>query len=373
MAKLPLSSRERHWLPLMLCVFALSLLIGPALWLPAPEAAALAAHWSLASSLAVPSAVTGSGPDSGVKGVQVFVEPQAGERVILEAIASAQRSLAIEIYLLTDSSVIRALEDAARRGLTVRVMLEPHPYGASSPDRIIEQLRAAGVLARYTNPAFPLTHAKLMIVDNQRAYIMTGNFSRAALGGNRSGANREYGIIDSWPEDVSSLRELFEADWRRTATASGIKNAHLVISPGNARTALQRLIGEAQHRLLIEEEEMKDQQIEEALVAAERRGVRVQVILPAPREGADPNADGIAALLQGGVTVREDDQLYMHAKMLMVDGQEAFIGSENCSPAALESNREVGILVADEEVLAKLQATFQTDWEASQAVSVISP
>ncbi|GER85049.1 hypothetical protein KTAU_36850 [Thermogemmatispora aurantia] len=361
-----LQSRGRQWLPAILFSLTLSVLLQPLL---SPGAGATALVESQSSAVHLSSLPVTAAPGPGVKGVQIFVEPQAGEQVILQAISEAQRSLAVEIYLLTDRSVIQALERAARRGLTVRVMLEPHPYGGGSPDGTMQQLRAAGVEARYANPAFPLTHAKLMIVDGERAYIMTGNFTRAALGGNRSVANREYGIIDPWPKDVSNLEALFEADWQRAASASLIDDANLVISPGNARTSLQGLIGEAQQTLLVEEEEMRDQQIEAALVAAERRGVRVQVVLPAPRGGNDPNAEGIATLLQGGVAVREDDQLYMHAKMLVVDGREAFVGSENCSPPGLESNREVGILVADGKVLATLQTTFQADWGASQVVS----
>ncbi|WP_069802751.1 phospholipase D-like domain-containing protein [Thermogemmatispora onikobensis] len=361
-----LQSRSRQWPPAILFSLTLWVLLWPLL-LSGPGITALTAPQSPLVSLAARPVAVPPGP--GVKGVQLFVEPQAGEQVVLQAIAEARHSLAVEIYLLTDRSVIQALEKAAKRGLTVRVMLEPHPYGGGSPAGTMQQLRAAGVEARYANPAFPLTHAKLMIVDGARAYIMTGNFSRAALGGNRSVANREYGIVDPWPGDVSNLSALFEADWRRTTAGAAINDANLVISPGNARAALQGLIGEAQRTLLVEEEEMRDQQVEAALVAAERRGVRVQVILPAPRAGNDPNAEGIATLLQGGVAVREDGQLYIHAKMLVVDGREAFVGSENCSPPGLESNREVGILIADEEVLATLQTTFWTDWDAAQAVS----
>jgi cardiolipin synthase len=45
---------------------------------------------------------------SGVHGVQVFVEPDSGEHVITDAIRSAQKSVWLEIYLLTDRNVISA-------------------------------------------------------------------------------------------------------------------------------------------------------------------------------------------------------------------------------------------------------------------------
>ncbi|SRR5712692_4853016 len=109
--------------------------------------------------------------------------------------------------------------------------------------------------------------------------------------------------------------------------------------------------------------------IEQALVNAARRGVQIEVILPAPSGSAsDSNRQGIAAIKQGGTTVREDPQLYMHAKIIVVDGVKAFVGSENISTQSLDQNRELGIIVSDTNVLSKLQSTFQTDWGVSRSV-----
>src|SRR6266849_9965608 len=139
---------------------------------------------------------------SGAHGVRIFVEPDAGEQVITNAISSAQKSIWLEIYLLSDRNVIRALEDAANRGLDVRVMLEPHPFGGgTSPSKTLDELAAAGIKTQFTNPSFALTHEKGMIIDGTTAYIMTSNFTRSALGGYGSGSsypsNREYDIVDT--------------------------------------------------------------------------------------------------------------------------------------------------------------------------------
>src|SRR5215467_9505033 len=92
---------------------------------------------------------------SGVQGVQVFVEPDDGEQVITNAIASAQKSIWLEIYILSDRNVIRVLEEAANRGLDVRVMLEPHSFGGgSSPTKTLDLLAASGVKTEFTNPGF---------------------------------------------------------------------------------------------------------------------------------------------------------------------------------------------------------------------------
>ena len=96
----------------------------------------------------------------GVQGVHVFVEPDAGEHPITDAINGAQKSVWLEMYILSDRNVIRALEEAANRGIDVRVMLEPHPFGGGSPARAMDQLRAAGAKVQESNPAFTLTHEK---------------------------------------------------------------------------------------------------------------------------------------------------------------------------------------------------------------------
>jgi cardiolipin synthase A/B len=308
---------------------------------------------------------------SGIQGVQVFVEPDDGEQVITDAIRSAQKSIWLEIYILSDRNVIRMLEEASNRGLDVRVMLEPHPFGGGpSPSKTMDSLAAAGIKTQPTSSSFPLTHEKGMIIDNTTAYIMTSNFSRSALGGSSGSSgyrNREYGIIDTNPQDVQAIASIFIADWNHTTVQ--FNDPNLVVSPINSRNDITTLISSARGTLLIEAEEMNDSDIEQAIANAAQRGVQVAVILPAAQSASgDSNSQGIAAIKQGGVQVREDPQLYMHAKIIIVDGRTAFVGSENISTQSLDQNRELGIIISDSSVLNKLQTTFQSDWSVSQNI-----
>jgi cardiolipin synthase A/B len=179
---------------------------------------------------------------SGVQGVQLFVESDNGEQVITNAIRNAQKSVWLEIYILSDRNVIRALEEAANRGLDVRVMLEPHPFGGGpSPSRTMDTLSAAGIKVKSTDPNFPLTHEKGMIIDGSTAFIMTSNFSRSALGGSSGSSsytNREYGIIDTNSTDVQAVSAIFNADWK---AGSGVASLRLLgrRAPASARPKLR--------------------------------------------------------------------------------------------------------------------------------------
>src|SRR5436305_6243649 len=240
----------------------------------------------------------------GVQGVHVFVEPDAGEHPITDAINGAQKSIWLEIYILSDRNVIRALEEAANRGLDVRVMLEPHPFGGgSSPSKTLDTLAASGIKTQFTNPSFPLTHEKGMITDNTTAYIMTSNFSRSALGGSSGYRNREYGIIDTIKQDVLATEKIFMADWNHSTVK--FNDPNLVVSPINSRNDFTTLINSARSTLLIEAEEMNDSDIEQALTNAAQHGVQVEIILPtAHTSSGDSNSHGIASIKQGGVQVR---------------------------------------------------------------------
>ena len=211
---------------------------------------------------------------SGVQGVQVFVEPDDGEQVITNAIQSAQKSIWLEIYILSDRNVIRMLEEAANRGLDVRVMLEPHPFGGgTSPSKTLDTLAASDVKTQFTNPSFSLTHEKGMIIDDSTVYVMTSNFSRSALGGSSGYRNREYGIIDTIKQDVLATEKIFMADWNHSTVK--FNDPNLVVSPINSRNDFTTLINSARSTLLIEAEEMIDSDIEQAIANAAQHGVQV--------------------------------------------------------------------------------------------------
>src|SRR5437660_4246980 len=192
-----------------------------------------------------------------------------------------------------------------------------------------------------------------MIIDGTSAYIMTSNFSRSAHGGSSGSSgyrNREYGIIDTIKQDVLATEEIFMADWNHSTVQ--FNDPNLVVSPINSRNDFTTLINSARSTLLIEAEEMNDSDIEQAIANAAQHGVQVEVILPvASTTSGDSNSQGIATIKQSGVQVREDSQLYMHAKIIVVDNKVAFVGSENISAQSLDQNRELGIIVSDPSAL----------------------
>jgi cardiolipin synthase len=251
--------------------------------------------------------------------------------------------------------VLAALERAAARGVRVRILLEQHPYGTGSavPALAYRSLQAHGVSVGWANPAFHFTHAKFLVEpDRGQALIGTMNWTTSAFT-----KNREFGVIAGDPAVVGESEAVFAADLRRSGVPGSV--AALVVSPLNARASLLRLIGAARRTLDVYAEETYDRQIEAALAAAVRRGVRVRMVT---------TGDGdVATLERTGVQVVIRQQPYIHAKAIVADRRAVFLGSENLSSTSLDRNREIGLVLTETAAITAVENAFAADWQGVAA------
>ncbi|MGS3448000.1 phospholipase D-like domain-containing protein [Klebsiella electrica] len=114
------------------------------------------------------------------------------------------------------------------------------------------------------------------------------------------------------------------------------------------------------------------------LRAAGERGVKIRFLME--KKGVDLSTpETLAALktipnlelriipfhrLTGGI---------VHAKYLLVDGKEAFVGSQNFDWRALEQIQETGLRISDAQVVRKIQAIFDQDWQAQALLAENKP
>ncbi|MCW6015499.1 FAM83 family protein, partial [Serratia marcescens] len=63
----------------------------------------------------------------------------------------------------------------------------------------------------------------------------------------------------------------------------------------------------------------------------------------------------------------------LHAKYLLVDGEQAFVGSQNFDWRALEHIHETGLRISDARVVGQIQAIFEQDWQAQALLAQDKP
>lgn len=274
-------------------------------------------------------------------------------------IESASSSIDVVMYEFEDEQLEQLLAQRAKSGIAVRVILDNGYFGAGSSanQEAYEYLRQNGVQVQWSPKYFALTHEKSLVVDGREALVMTFNFSPQYYKD-----DRDLGIVDNDPNDVSAIEAAFDSDWNGQKIQAQ-NGDDLVWSP-NSRDQLLSLINSAQTSLDIYNEEMQDPHIIAALSQAAARGVDVEVDMTYAANWKT----AFTSLSDAGVHVRTykaSAPLYIHAKVIIADGKEAFVGSENFSSTSLDQNRELGLIVSDPQIVAALSKVFAQDWQSA--------
>ena len=160
------------------------------------DVAAIGQVFDTDASGAVPDETSPTGAD--------LLWSPGSEDALLSLIATARSSLLVENEEMDAPTITSALEAAARRGVSVTVIMTDDSEWSSG----FSDLEAAGVHVRtYSADAALYIHAKAIVADRQRAFVGSENFSDASLD-----YNRELGIITSDGAIVSILVNTLLAD-----------------------------------------------------------------------------------------------------------------------------------------------------------------
>lgn len=298
--------------------------------------------------------------------------PQASFGGLYAQIGAARRSIDMEMYELKDPVAEQDLAAAARRGVTVRVLLDRDYSGADVNAAAYAYLKAHGVQVRWA-PAHYIFHIKATSFDDRSADVSTANLTAEYYS-----STRDAEVIDTDPAQVKAIEQTFADDW--TAAPGGTPREQTVQAPGlvwspntgsgSAETAMVAQINSAKHAVEFESEELSDAPVYDALAAAARRGVRCRIVMT---DSGDWD-EAFAAVTKAGCLVHvfpdSSSALYIHEKLVLDDPgtatQSLLIGSQNASWESLHENRELGLLIhaanGGAAVIASASSTFQQDF-----------
>lgn len=342
----------------------------------------------------------------------VFYDNAAGSPLVT-MIGKAKNSIDIEIYEMDDLKVQTEIKAALNRGVKVRIIQEPTPVGGCRPfdsvdlsgdancsnvRELISAVRnAGGVYVPFDKQLCGLgpkcfQHGKLLIVDRSVALISTGNFNASSLcdqSQDPAKCNRDYTLVDDDSQAVSSFLTIFEndlssqpSDLQSILTSHSVQN-RITVSPTQSLSPILNLIHSAKKSLVIENQYLKESNMNQAIIDAAHRGVDVSVIVSSicafahnAQELKQQDPNGVKLWTQtytsfenAGIKVRAFPSKmtingkpgYLHAKAILVDQRLAWIGSVNGSTDALTNNREFGELTSDTKVTHALYDQMMRD------------
>ena len=333
---------------------------------------------------------------------RAFVLPDAPGMPI-DVLDSAQERILLSGYSFASERAARALQRAAERGVEVRVLVDDAPVGGISDRQgeLLDDLARAGIPVEVIGgdwARYDFHHPKYAVVDD-RALVMTENWKPSGIGGKSS---RGWGAVVEG-EVADRLAEIFraDADWRDTASWStfranrtfeedevanesypttfesqnvSIESAQLLAAPDNAEGALVERLDGADDSIDVVQASIGSQRqpFLRAAVRAAERGVEVRILLGGAWYSEEDNGELAEWLnekssdenlsLEAKVAASGSRFEKIHAKGVIIDGEEVVVGSMNWNNNSARENREIALVLDGEEAGTYYSRVFDADW-----------
>jgi cardiolipin synthase len=305
---------------------------------------------------------------------------------LFAAIHAARHTIYLETYIFAADQTGRllkaALESAAARDVSVHVLLDG--FGSAElPPAWLGEMRMLGVkvlwfrpeLARWSLRRHRLRrlHRKLVVIDGRIAFVGGINILDES-----QEARLDY-AVQVQGEVVAQITHAVRSLWRLVSWThlrkSGLPRERMVPSAqqhdvaflirDNLRHrrdiehAYLRAIKHARSEIVIANAYfLPGRRFRRFLLAAARRGVRVVLLLQGKMEYRLQHYATLALyedLLLAGMEIYEYTPSFLHAKVAVIDGEWATVGSSNIDPFSLLMAREANIIVKDNGFAAGLR------------------
>ena len=314
----------------------------------------------------------------------------------------ARHEIYLETYIYEDDAtgrrIAEALQRAAQRG--VRVWLLIDGYGSKDlPGCVLERLQAGGVKTLICRPQVsPWTfrrkrlrrmHRKIVVVDREIAFVGGINIIADQGPTGDMPPRYDYAVAVQGPL-VDEIRFSAQRLWSLVAwhhfrkgpgrggvlpvaaSAGGQMSAAFLVRDNirhrrDIETAYLQAIEQAKVEIIIANAYFfPGLDFRHALIKAAGRGVRVVLLLQGRVEYLLQHYATRALygnFLDAGIEIYEYRKSFLHAKVAVIDGHWATVGSSNIDPFSLLLSREANVVVDDEEFAATLSQSLKRAME----------
>jgi phosphatidylserine/phosphatidylglycerophosphate/cardiolipin synthase-like enzyme len=274
--------------------------------------------------------------------VKLLEQPGDGVKPLVQAMDRAKERIEIAIFRFDRSELEKAMIRAVGRGVFVHALIAYTNRGGEKNLRQLEmRLLEHGVNVARTADDLVRYHGKFMIVDRKELFVLGFNFTYLDMEHSRS-----FGLITHDSKLLKEAVNLFDADTKRQAYEAG--SSQFIVSPVNARSELASFISGAKKELAIYDPKIADPRMIRLLEERAAAGVEVRIL------GKLENSDKLPA--------RELTNIRLHVRSMVRDRQHVFLGSQSLRAAELETRREVGVLLKNSKIAARILKVFDEDW-----------
>jgi phosphatidylserine/phosphatidylglycerophosphate/cardiolipin synthase-like enzyme len=287
-----------------------------------------------------------------------------GEEIILNYLDLAEKKVNINIYLLSNKSIIKKIKNLAKKDIKINIILEKEPFGGGylNYKTTAELSGLKNIEIRNILNIYSLNHAKYIVIDEKVAIIMTSNLTGSGLN-----SSRDFIFVTKDKNITENLNNLFKKDFKVQYLWERKIPENLVISPINSRKTFEMLIKNAKYSLELYAENFNDERIINLLNQKSEEGVKIKIILS---ESISSNKS-IIKKFHKNIKTGFIKKPYQHSKVIIMDKKILYIGSVNFSMQSMDQNREVGIILKEKEFIEKIWNVFYKDWNNNLSIKII--
>jgi len=139
----------------------------------------------------------------------------------------------------------------------------------------------------------------------------------------------------------------------------------LIVMPDDSARPILEAIAGAKQSLRIKMFLFSDPALLAAVIAAQQRGVKVQVMLNPARRGGEPENEATRKKLEkAGIAVTDSNPAFAvtHEKSMVVDDETAFVKSLNWETKNLTETRDYAIATGHRHEVEEVVEGFEADW-----------
>ncbi|MDD6485116.1 MAG: cardiolipin synthase [Clostridiales bacterium] len=311
---------------------------------------------------------------------------------------SAQSFIFLEFFIINQKhslwhEILEILKQKAKEGVEVRISYDGMGSGPLVPKDYPHTLREYGIRCRVFSPVMPLLstyqnnrdHRKICVIDGKIAY--TGGVNIADEYANRivrfgywkDNAVRFEGdaaagftalFLEIWNIETPDGFDNYEAYISAARSAGQVQGGGYIVPfgdnpfdnyPVGKRAYIDNLSNAHEHVYIATPYLVIDNEMYEALSFASQKGVDVKIMMPHIPD--KPYAFWLAhtyytELVEAGIEIYEFMPGFLHAKMSLVDGRRAIVGTVNHDYRSMYLHYECGAYMIDVPEIKDMEQDF---------------
>jgi len=301
---------------------------------------------------------------------ELYYSPDNSRLSFYESISNINKSLKIQTYEFTKKELKYKFRELLEKWVDIKLIMEDYKY--QQFQNTWKQIKE--YFSWYENfeiksdeqMGTKYTHSKINLVDSG-FWIQTANLTHSSFYN-----NREHFFYSTNTGVWNSLNTIFEKDWNWEEILLSDIHPNLVVCNINCRNVIETMLESAERSILIQTQYIVDERILDILESKvslypstglgwqDKKDFDIRFVV------SDTDTSDDLLNYFGPAVARKFNIYYNHTKMVLIDDNILLLWSMNLSENSLDQNREIWILLIDEDLIRKYKELFENDWRKSK-------